>query len=101
LAVEFGHDPNKPMHRRMSGADVEKHIPRLKIPFVVLMCEVRRLDWHNLVDRPNERLPLFDRIVLAQRMTFKPFVHENALQIRMSTKADPEHVPDLALEPVG
>src|SRR5438552_10592045 len=54
-----------------------------------------------LVHRPNQGLALFDRIVLAQRVTLKPFVHEYALQVRMPPKADPEHVPYLALEPVG
>src|SRR5713226_9064160 len=54
-----------------------------------------------LVDGPNQGLALFDRIVLAQRVTLKPFVHEYALQVRMPPKADPEHVPYLALEPVG
>src|SRR5713101_1686830 len=54
-----------------------------------------------LVDRSNQGLALFDRIVLAQRVTLKPCVHEYALQVRMPPKADPEHVPDLALEPVG
>src|SRR5947199_162513 len=53
----------------------------------------------ELVDRPNQGLALFDRIVLAQRVTLKPFVHEYAFQVRMPPKADPEHVPDLALEP--
>src|SRR5260370_38109341 len=54
-----------------------------------------------LVDRPTQRLPLLYGIVLAQRMTLKPFVHEYTFQVRMPPKADPEHVPDLALKPVG
>src|SRR5437867_3045400 len=51
---------------------------------------------HILVDRPNQGLALFDRIVLAQRVTLKPCVHEYALQVRMPPEADPEHVPYLA-----
>ena len=31
LAVEPGHDPDDPVHRRMRRADVEKHVPRFEI----------------------------------------------------------------------
>src|SRR5208337_2847579 len=39
--------------------------------------------------------------VLAQRMTAKRGVTEDALQIRVALEADPEQVVRLALEPVG
>src|SRR3990172_4856426 len=54
----------------------------------------------SLVDRPDERLSLVDRVVLSERMADELVVHQDALQIRMSVEADAEHVPDLPLEPV-
>ncbi len=40
LPIELGYDPDDPVHRRVGGADVEKHIPRLEIRCVALRCWV-------------------------------------------------------------
>src|SRR3990172_8712526 len=54
-----------------------------------------------LVVRSYQWLALLDRVVFPQRMPFESVVHQDPLQVRMSAEADPEHVPHLALEPVG
>src|SRR5262245_15286149 len=46
LSVKLGLDPDDPMHGRVRGADVEKHISRLEIRGVALRCQVR-LDGHG------------------------------------------------------
>src|SRR5262245_40498990 len=51
--------------------------------------------------RPDQGLTSVDRIVLPQRMARELLVHEEAAQVGMAGEADPEHVPHLALEPVG
>src|SRR5437867_10921398 len=55
----------------------------------------------NLVDWPYQGLPLVDRKVFSERMADELGVHQDALQVRMSPEPDPEHVPDLPLEPVS
>src|SRR5207249_1736555 len=54
-----------------------------------------------LVFRSDQRLALLDGIILSQRMTLEAVVHQDALQVRVPAETDPEHIPDLALEPVG
>src|SRR6266516_789367 len=49
----------------------------------------------------HEGLALVERVVLAQRVPFELRVHEDAAEIGMPGEADAEHVPHLALGPVG
>src|SRR5436190_24358938 len=42
-----------------------------------------------------------DRVVFSERMANELLVHENPLQVRMSSEADAEHVTSFPLEPVG
>src|SRR5207253_1034013 len=49
---------------------------------------------------PDQWLPFVDRIVFSQRMTDELLVSQNALQVRVSSESDAEHVPHFALEPV-
>src|SRR5262245_66691370 len=51
--------------------------------------------------RPDQGLTSVDRIVLAQRMADELLVQEQAAQVGMAGEAHAEHVPHLALEPVG
>src|SRR6266536_3613647 len=51
--------------------------------------------------RSDQRLAPVDRVVLAERVTDELLVEEQPPKIRMTLEADPEHVPHLALEPVG
>src|SRR5881628_3347887 len=49
----------------------------------------------------DQRLTAIDRIVLPERVADELLVEQQALQVRMAGEAHPEHVPHLALEPVG
>ena len=49
----------------------------------------------------DQRLASIDGVVLAQRVPLELLVHEDAAQVGMPVEADAEHVPDLALGPVG
>src|SRR6266571_6778377 len=51
--------------------------------------------------RTDERLAAVDRIVLAQRVADELLVHQEAPGVGMAVEAHAEHVPHLALEPVG
>src|SRR5262249_23687854 len=51
--------------------------------------------------RADQRLTPSDRVVLAQRMADELFVHQKPAQVRVAVEADAEHVPPVALEPVG
>src|SRR5512134_1887203 len=51
--------------------------------------------------RPDQRLAALDGVVLAQRVALELLVEEQAAEIGMALEADAEHVPHLALEPVG
>src|SRR5262249_34245108 len=55
----------------------------------------------SLARRADQRLAAVDRIVLPQRMAHELFVHEKPARIRVILELHPEHVPRLALEPVG
>src|SRR5438552_14706619 len=50
---------------------------------------------------PYEGLAALDGIVLPERVADELFVEEEAPQVGVSLEADAEHVPYLALEPVG
>src|SRR5262245_18481384 len=50
---------------------------------------------------PDQWLPFVDGIVFSQCVTDELLVHQNALQVRVSSESDPEHVPHFALEPIG
>src|SRR6266704_6794327 len=54
-----------------------------------------------LARRTDQRLAPVDRVVLPQRVTDELLVHEQTPQVGMAREAHAEHVPDLALEPVG
>src|SRR5215469_183677 len=56
---------------------------------------------HASDPRPDQRLPAVDGIVLAERMALELLVEQEAARIGMPLEADAEHVPHLALEPVG
>src|SRR2546426_4732896 len=49
----------------------------------------------------DQGLTAVDRIVLPKRMADELLVEEQALEVRMAGEAHAEHVPHLALEPVG
>src|SRR5438477_8496558 len=49
----------------------------------------------------HQRLALVHRIVLAERVPLELRVHEDTAQVRMAREAYAEHVPHLALGPVG
>src|SRR5437899_4998764 len=51
--------------------------------------------------RPDQGLAARDGVVLPQRMPHELLVQEQAAEIGMALEADAEHVPHLALEPVG
>src|SRR5262245_54562062 len=55
----------------------------------------------RLLPGADQRLAAVDGVVLAQRVAGELLVHQQPAQIGVAGKADPEHVPHLALEPVG
>ena len=57
----------------------------------------------DVVDLPvrDQRLRLVDGVVLAKRMAHELLIKEDAPHVGVALELDPEHVPDLALGPVG
>src|SRR4051794_13253512 len=55
----------------------------------------------TLLLRPDQRLAAVDRVVLAKGVSHELLVHQQAARVGMAAEADAEHVPHLALEPVG
>src|ERR1019366_6240034 len=53
------------------------------------------------IDLGHDRLPLLERIVLAQRMADEGIVEQDAAQIGMPPELNAEHVEAFALQPVG
>src|SRR5206468_8778748 len=51
--------------------------------------------------RADQRLSSRDRIILSQRMPLELLVKQKPLDVRSVDEPDAEHVPDLALEPIG
>src|SRR5271166_2020177 len=52
------------------------------------------------IDLGNDRLPLLEWIILAQRMADETVIHQDAPQVRVAAKLDAEHVEAFALQPV-
>ena len=107
LAVELQDDADDPVGAGMLRADVQEHEIRalagtLHAP--VLRAEAQRLLLAVLalvgkLERPHLRGP--GRMLLAQRVALPGKGHEDAAQRRVSVEAHAEHVPHLALVPVG
>ena len=107
LPVELGDETHDAVRGRMVRADVEEHeveVLALAPHAPVLGAEPHRL-FHRLlhVGRHAERphLGRAGRVLLPQRVPAPPRRHENPLQVRVPVEADAEHVPHLALVPVG
>ena len=107
LSVELQDDADDAVGAGMLGPHVEEHevgalVAALHAP--VLGPEAERLLLPVLavvgkLERTHLRGP--GRMLLAERMAFPGERHEDAAQRRMPVEAHAEHVPNLALVPVG
>jgi hypothetical protein len=84
--------------RAMSQLDMHLLSTRLAM---LLACGSSAMSQLELHFGPDEGLATRDGIVLAQRMPHELLVEEQAAEIGMTLEPDAEHVPHLALEPVG
>ena len=108
LAVELQHHAQHAVGARVLRPDVQEHevgvlVRRGQPP--VLGPEAQGL---LLLARPASvgedeaaHLGGAGRVVLAQRVALPGGRHQDAAQVRVAVEADAEHVPDLALVPVG
>src|SRR2546422_9237772 len=84
----------------MRRTHVEKHLPGFQWP-LVHSSQLPAPSFQLLINRADQRLPLVDRVVLSKRMADEFLIKKDALQVLMAFEADPEHVPDLAFEPIS
>src|SRR5690348_1555518 len=93
------------VHRDLlvAGKDVRRAFPRThKVEIAEFLYQLNRLIDHALKLIVVAHLDIAgERKVLAQRITGKSIVGQDAPQIRMIRKNDAIHVERLALEPVG
>ena len=123
FAIQLEHDMNHAVHRRMRWPHVhQKTVFRMAIllratrfhelaqSFLAVLAQLilanpipECIDFciHIRFGIFNQWLPFIERIVLAQRMAFEFIIHQNPPQIRVAFKFDAEHIPNLALEPIG
>ncbi len=95
--VERHDDAQRAVRRRMRGAEVEGHA--LEVSVDVLEA---RIDFRNELRDVFFRAqpPLRRIVVLAERVTLKRFVRQDAAKVRVTGERHAVHVPRFALEPV-
>ena len=109
LVAQADDDAERPVGAAVLRADVEEHERRGRrsvrgrphssgLKRELLLPSRRR---SCVGQREGARLGAAGRVLLAQRVALPPRRHEEAVQVRVAVDADAEHVPDLALVPVG
>ncbi len=107
LAIELQDDTEGTVGRRVVRAEVEEHV--VLVLAVALHAPVLGLEAQGFlfqvllggVQAVGIELGGARRVVLAQRMAFPGRWHQHASEERVAIEGDAEHVPDLALVPVG
>ncbi len=107
LAIELQDDAEGTVGRRVVRAEVEEHV--VLVLAVALHAPVLGLEAQGFllqvllggVQAVGIELGGARRVVLAQRMAFPGRWHQHAGEERVAIEGDAEHVPDLALVPVG
>ena len=107
LVAQAHDDAQRAVRRAVLRADVQVHqrrvvlgarqAPLLGLEAQVLLPTVEVLARH----RERAQLGAARRRLLAQRVPLPPGRREEAGEVRVPADVDPEHVPDLALVPVG
>src|SRR5581483_3556957 len=111
FAIELENDAKHPMGSGMLRPHVDDELVGIKKGFVRLSeLEMRKIGGgigHGLLaalDSEIDLHPLFilldDSVILAQGMALPAIGKQDALQIGMAFKGDPEHVEDFPLQPV-
>src|SRR5215472_7330526 len=107
FSVQLQHDAQHTMGAGMLRTHIEKEEVRILVgplhpPFLGAETQCLLLGFCLLLRQmEGPHLRRARRVVLAQRMAGPGLGHENSHQVRMAPESNAEHVPNLALVPVG